>query len=102
MSWKNERRAILESVHDAREGRIERRHAPFAEHMCRIPMADWQVLLKTWPGLASPNTAERDAALTAFHASPASEPYRVRRRVMGQRPRGVIVRPAPYRPGDGR
>lgn len=87
-----ERDAIMRETQLAREGRIEARHAPFGEHMCRIPESDWKVLLQVFPGLGSKNRAEADAALEAFHASPASEPYRVRRRVLGETPKGIIIR----------
>lgn len=88
-----ERDGIMRATQLAREGRIDARHAPFAEHVCRIPESDFRVLCKLFPGLDSKSRAERDAALERFHASPASEPYRVRRRVMGGRPLGIIIRP---------
>lgn len=86
------RKAMLESVRAAREGRIEKRNAPFGEHVLRIPESDHAVIVKLFPGLASRNVDERDMALEQFLASPASEPYRVQRRKMGPQPRGIIVR----------
>ena len=91
---KSERTAILDSVQAAREGRIVTRHAPFAEHMCRIPVEDLRALNALFPGLdGKSGTNAHDLAMKAFHESPASEIYRVRRRVMGERPRGIIIRP---------
>ena len=90
-----ERRAILESVQLARDGRIVTRHAPFAEHMCRIPVVDLPVLNALFPGLdGKSGTNAHDLAMKEFHASAASEPYRVRKRVVGgDRPRGLIIKP---------
>lgn len=89
-------RAILESNQQAREGRIVTRHAPFAEHMCRIPLEHLPALNSLFPGFdGKSGTEAHDLAMKAFHASPASEPYRVRKsgRVVQNRPRGIIIRP---------
>lgn len=91
-----ERRAILESVQAAREGRIVTRHAPFAEHVCRIPESDFKVLCVLFPGLSGKQgTQAHIDAMNALHASAASEPYRVRRKFRKEKSRGVIVKPPP-------
>lgn len=81
----NERKAILTGNQAAREGTVGARHAPFAEHILRIPVSDHAVLCRIWPGLDSKNPDEQSRAVEAFLASPASEPYRVRRVVRGVR-----------------
>lgn len=87
-------RSVLESVRAAREGRIDKRNPPFAEHMCRIPLEHMPALERQFPGLdGKSGTIAHDLAMREFHASPVSEPYRVNRRVMGTKPRGIIIRP---------
>lgn len=82
---------VLREAQLAREGRLETKHAPFAEHMCRIPLEHinrWHkmngVLLPPlrvlFPGWDSKNHDEAEAAMNAFHASEYADPYRVRSR----------------------
>lgn len=90
------RRQMLEDVRAAREGRVVTRHAPFAEHVCRIPESDWPVLCALFPGLdGKQGTQAHHDAMTAFHASEASAVYKVRRKFRKDNARGVIVRPPP-------
>jgi hypothetical protein len=95
-------RAILESNKAAREGRIVTRHAPFAEHMCRIPVEHLPEINKRFPGFdGKSGTAAHDQAMRDFHASPLSAVYAVRTRDLGRiknRPRGIIIRPP--KPGE--
>lgn len=90
-------RAILESNQAAREGRIVARHAPFAEHMCRIPIPHLPALNKRFPGLdGKSGTEAHDRALTEFHAHPLSAMYAVHKRghrYAQSRPRGIIIKP---------
>jgi hypothetical protein len=74
-----ERRAILEANRMAREGRTLARHAPLGEHILRIPVADWPAIRAGFPGLESRDHSEYELAVRAFLASPASEPYKVRK-----------------------
>ncbi len=96
-------RAILESNQAAREGRIVTRHAPFAEHMCRIPIDHLPELNRLFPGFdGKSGTAAHDAAMKEFHASPRSALYAVRKRGarhVQNKPRGIIVRPPVAQPG---
>lgn len=95
-------REVLDSVRAAREGRIDKRNPPFAEHMCRIPIEHLPELERQFPGLdGKSGTLAHDLALREFHASPASEPYRVSRRKMGPQPRGIIIRPPAPKPEKG-
>lgn len=72
------RRQILECNRLAREGRIDTRHAPFAEHILRVPELDFELLARVFPGLKSKDADERTRAVVEFQQSPLSEPYRVR------------------------
>lgn len=76
----SERSDILRGNQLAREQRIATRHAPFAEHTLRVPVKDWHALTRLFPGLASRNHDEFQAALDALHRSPFADPYRVRSR----------------------
>ena len=97
-------RAILESNQKAREGRIIIRHAPFAEHMCRVPVEHLPEINKLFPGFdGSLGTAAHDQAMRDFHASPLSAEYDVRKRnpaAIKNRPRGIIIRPPAAKPGE--
>lgn len=96
-------RAVLEGNQLARDGRIVTRHAPFAEHMTRIPLEHMPALNALFPGFdGRSGTEAHDLAMRAFHASPASEPYRVRKsgRTVQNRPRGIIIRPPRAQPGE--
>ena len=100
------RDAVLESNRQAREGMILTRHAPFAEHMCRIP-TDPDTLAeieRRFPGFnGTQGTAAHDQALKDFHASPFSSLYDVRKRGLRHtqnRPRGIIIRPPAAKPGE--
>lgn len=73
-------RKVLTEAQLAREGRVPTRHAPFAEHTMRIPLAHWDALARLFPGLNSRNHDERAAAEKALHESPLADPYRVRSR----------------------
>lgn len=80
------RRAILESTQRVREGNEVHRHAPFARHTMRIPIEDFQALMKLYPDLANYNDPEAQrVAWDRFERSPFSEAYRV-----GKIRRGVI------------
>lgn len=96
--------AVLESNQAAREGRIVTRHAPFAEHMCRIPLEHLPELNKRFPGFDGKlGTAAHDQAMKEFHASPISAVYAVRTRNLAairSRPRGIIIRPPAALPGE--
>jgi hypothetical protein len=89
--------SILESNQLAREGRITARHAPFAEHMCRVPVEHLPLLNAKFPGFdGKSGTAAHDQAMRDFHASPWSAVYAVRKRGLRHtqgRPRGIIIRP---------
>lgn len=97
-------RAVLEGNQKAREGRIVTRHAPFAEHMCRIPVEHLPELNRLFPGFdGKQGTAAHDQAMRDFHASPRSALYDVRKRnpaTIRNRPRGIIVRPPPVRTSE--
>ena len=100
------RDAVLDSNRQAREGMIVTRHAPFAEHMCRIP-TDPDTLAeieRRFPGFnGRQGTAAQDQALKDFHASPFSSLYAVRKRgarYVQNKPRGIIVRPPAAKPGE--
>lgn len=97
-------RAILESNQKAREGRIVTRHAPFAEHMCRIPYEHIKNINKRFPGFdGRSGTEAHDQAMREFHASPLSAEYDVRKHnpaTIKNRPRGIIIRPPPVKPGE--
>jgi hypothetical protein len=82
---------VLTEAQLAREGRLETRHAPFAEHQLRIPvyhMTQWHMLhgvlrsplVNRFPGLDSRNHDEFEAAYDRFFKSPDADPYRVRSR----------------------
>lgn len=65
----------------AREGRVEVRHAPFAEHQLRVPEDVWRgPLAKAFPGLLSKNHDEFEAAYARLLESPLADPWRVRTR----------------------
>lgn len=100
----SEVRAILESNQAARDGRIITRHAPFAEHMCRIPVDHLPELNKRFPGFdGKAGTAAHDQAMKDFHASPVSALYAVRKRGhrhVQQKPLGIIIRPPPVSPAE--
>lgn len=95
--------AILGSNQAAREQRIVTRHAPFAEHMCRIPVEHLKAINSRFPGFDGKlGTAAHDQAMREFHASPLSTVYAVRKRdalTVKNRPRGIIIRPPAPRPG---
>lgn len=97
-------RAVLESNQRAREGRIITRHAPFAEHMCRIPLEHLPELNRLFPGFdGKSGTQAHDDAMREFHASPRSALYDVRKRnpaTIKNRPRGIIIRPPRAQPGE--
>jgi hypothetical protein len=81
-----ERRAILESVKRVRDGVDAHKHAPFARHTMRIPMADYQALILLYPDLNNFDDPQAQrVAWDAFELSPISERYRV-----GRLHRGVI------------
>lgn len=71
---------VLREAHLAREGRLDTRHAPFAEHTLRIPTSHWRALALLFPGLNARDHAEREAAMQRLHESPLADPYRVRTR----------------------
>jgi hypothetical protein len=71
---------VLEEAQLAREGRLETRHAPFAEHQLRIPTSHWGALVRLFPGLNARDHAEAQAAYERLLASPIADPYRVRSR----------------------
>ena len=82
---------VLREAQLAREGRLDTRHAPFAEHQLRIPVAhmtQWHMLkgvvrsplVSRFPGLNSRNHDEFEEAYARFLASPFADPYRVRSR----------------------
>jgi hypothetical protein len=97
-------RAVLEGNRAAREGRVVTRHAPFAEHMCRIPLEHLPELNRLFPGFdGKSGTQAHDDAMRAFHASPRSALYDVRKRnpqTIKNRPRGIIIRPPRAQPGE--
>jgi hypothetical protein len=64
----------------AREGRLDARHAPFAEHVLRIPTSHWRALARLFPGLNSRSPDEHAEAMKRLHESPIADPYRVRSR----------------------
>lgn len=69
----------LEVTRLAREGRIERRDAPFGEHLLRLPVEDFLALIKLYPDLNSPDPVESSKALDKFFNSPLAEKYRIAR-----------------------
>lgn len=71
---------VLREAELARTGRLDTQHAPFAEHVCRIPTSHWKALTRIYPGLNSKNHDEYEAAMKAFHESPLADTYRVRSR----------------------
>jgi hypothetical protein len=71
---------VLREAQLAREGRLETRHAPFAEHQLRIPTEHWRGIALLYPGLNSRNHDEFQDAYNRFLASPFADPYRVRSR----------------------
>lgn len=97
-------RAVLEGNQAAREGRVVTRHAPFAEHMCRIPLEHLPELERLFPGFdGKSGTEAHDQAMREFHASPRAALYDVRKRhpaTIKNRPRGIIIRPPRAKPGE--
>lgn len=77
---KNSSRQVLAEARLAREQRVDTQHAPFAEHTLRVPAEHWKALTLAFPGLNSKDHVEYEAAMTALHASPLADPYRVRTR----------------------
>lgn len=73
-------KTVLHEAQLAREGRVETKHAPFAEHTLRIPTSHWKALTMLFPGLLSKDHAEYEAAMKRLHESPLADPYRVRSR----------------------
>lgn len=84
-------RLVLREAQLAREGRLDTRHAPFAEHQLRIAkehFTQWHIingvmrppLFNQFPGLKARNREEFEAAYNQFYRSPAADPYRVRNR----------------------
>lgn len=72
--------AALTEAQLAREGRVQTRHAPFAEHQLRVPTEHWRAIAMLYPGLRSRNHDEYEAAYDRFLKSPFADPYRVRNR----------------------
>lgn len=71
---------VLREAQLAREGRLETKHAPFAEHQLRVPIPHWNALAMLYPGLKSRDPVEYEEAYARFYASPLADPYRVRNR----------------------
>lgn len=94
-------REVLEGNRMAREGRVVTRHAPWGEHRCRIPLERLPELNKKFPGFdGKSGTQAHIDAMNAFHASPLSAEYDVRKNhpaTIKNRPRGIIIRPPPVR-----
>lgn len=87
----SEENFVLREAQLAREGRVEVRHAPFAEHQLRIDVAHfyhWHMidgvyrppLAKMFPGLVSKDHAEFEETYDRFFRSSFADPYRVRSR----------------------
>ena len=74
------RNNVLRDAQLAREGRVETRHAPFAEHTLRIPYQDYMALTRLYPDLLSKDEPTRQAAWDRLHKSPFVDAYRVRSR----------------------
>lgn len=73
-----ERNAILDANRRVREGADPRpRRLDCGETTFRIPYADFAMLRRMFPGLASRDGKERFEAWKKFRDSPFSEPYRV-------------------------
>lgn len=80
------RQLQLESVQQAREGRIDTRRAylgdgteTWGEHVLRIPERDYYALLKIFPHLNSRNAGEQKAEWERFFRSDFALAYRVAR-----------------------
>lgn len=73
-------RLVLREAQLAREGRLDTRHAPFAEHQLRVPLEHWNALAMLYPGLKARKREEFEAAYNALLKSPFADPYRVRNR----------------------
>lgn len=71
---------VLREAQLAREGRLDTRHAPFAEHQMRIPIEHWRALARLYPGLNSRDPVEYAEAYDRLLKSPLADPYRVRSR----------------------
>jgi hypothetical protein len=87
-----ERRAILESVKQVRDGVTPHRNPNFAQHMHRIPEQDFYALLRLYPGLSAIDPLEKSAAWEAFSKSPFAEPYLVCKRVKGIFKNGNLIK----------
>lgn len=87
-----ERRLILESVANVRNGVTPHRNPNFAQHSLRIPEQDYYALLKLFPKLNALDPAEKTAAWESFHNSPLAEKYRVNRLSRGYLHNGNIIK----------
>jgi hypothetical protein len=87
-----ERRTILESVANVRNGNTPHRNPNFAQHTLRIPEQDFYALLKLYPALNATDPAERSAAWESFHNSPFAEKYRVNKLSRGYLHSGIIIK----------
>lgn len=74
------RETVLREAQLAREGRLDTRHAPSAEHVLRIPTSDWPALARLFPGIDAKDHDTREAAMKRMHESPLVDKYRVRTR----------------------
>lgn len=88
----NERELILRDNQLAREGRVQTRHAPFAEHILRIPLSDYGQLIKANPALNSKDAAQKSRAIDELLKNPLGEVYRVRKQRRGGNSHGVVIK----------
>lgn len=79
------RRAILEANHRCREGHDEAvdfgSGGGFGRTFLRIPEFDYPFIRVMFPGITSPDSAERSKEWQRFAKSPLSEPYRTDRKI---------------------
>lgn len=86
------RHGILKSVQRVREGVDPHRHAPFAQHVMRIPERDFYALAKLYPDLLSSDHQKNRDAWDRFEKSAFSEPYRVGKVARGVTKNGIILK----------
>lgn len=87
------RRAVLESNHMLRQGRIDKpSHLGFGGVQLRIPELDYRVLRVTFPDLNSKDHEIRTRAWQKLANSPLGELYRTDRKTRGQQCRSITAR----------
>jgi hypothetical protein len=87
-SYQPNRAAILKQNRELRKSPDAVRTTSFGKLELDIPITDWKVLGKFFPGLDDPSHPDHKWQMRRFLKSPASDPYRIVERKKGVNKRG--------------